>query len=278
MFGVSPAFFFSQYTTDFTVEEYIEGLDELKRLGLEAYQTEVFHPERLDEWLEKGAALYKRGEELGLTNSQFVAHFMLYTTKDEESLFSDCGYEDMRKIVEICKLFNCKVITLPVGPYQITSAPQIGDHEKIWKRFCEKISVYCDIAKEAGMVIGMEIVPGSILSNTDNLLRLISDTKKDNLGLNFDTGHAWSTKERIELIPSKLAGKIYGTHFKDNFGFENLPLPPGKGSIPWALVIDSLLATGYKGSLDLEIVSKKEEVAADYMFGKEYLLNNCNIK
>ena len=278
MIGVSPAFFFSKYTTEFTVEDYISGLDELKKLGLASYQGEIYYKERISEWLEKAHLIKAKADELGLKYTQFVAHFMMYTTQDEEALFSDCGYDDLEKICQINKIFNCDVITIPLGPYKITKAAKADDYNRIWNRFCEKIAAFCTIASKYDMRLAMEIVPGSILANTDNLLRLIAETQKDNLGYNFDTGHAWSSKERIELIPSKLKGRIYGTHFKDNFGFENLPHAPGKGSIPWSLVISSLLDSGYTGSFDLEIVAKAEDVDNEYLFGKNYLLNNSNIK
>ena len=271
MIGVSPAFFFSKYTTEFTVADYLKGLEELKRLGLTSYQGEIYYKENLTDWLANAHLIKAKADLLGLIYSQFVAHFMLSTTSCEAELFSSSGYEELAKVCQINKIFNSDIITIPLSVYKVEEKG--SSYDKIWARFCDKISAFCDIAAKYDMRLAMEIVPGSILANTDNLLRLMDSVKKDNLGYNFDTGHAWSSKERIELIPEKLKGKIFGTHFKDNFGFENLPHAPGKGNIPWALVINSLLATGYTGPWDLEIVAKADEVDAEYLFGKNYLLN-----
>lgn len=277
MFGTSPAYIFSLYTTDFSVENYIEGIGKLKKAGYDGYQGEIFHPTKVEEWVKKAPLLRKVADDLGMTETQFVAHFLLFSTKTEDKLFSDYGYEEMKKVIAINEVLGSKVVTLPIGgPYETNGKVYgPGDYEKVWNRFVEKVSTYADFAKDAGMVLAMEIVPGSILQNTDGLLRLIQDSGKDNIGLNFDTGHAWASKERIEFIPSKMKGKIYGTHLKDNFTFENLPLPPGKGNIPWRSVIAGLRDNGYTGSLDLEIATEKEKVDADYAFGKQYLEENC---
>ncbi|MBQ7643637.1 MAG: sugar phosphate isomerase/epimerase [Spirochaetales bacterium] len=277
MFGTSPAYIFSLYTTDFTVDDYINGLQKLKVSGFDGYQGEIFSETRLPEW-EKGAKrIREAADSLGMVETQFVAHFLLMATKTEEKLFSDYGYDQFKRVIEINRILGSNVLTLPIGgPYETSGKIYgTGEYRKTWDRFVKKISDFCDFAKDADMVLAAEIVPGSILQNTDGLLRLIADSGKDNLGLNFDTGHAWASKERIEFIPSKMGGKIFGTHLKDNYTFENLPLAPGKGNIPWRSVIAGLRENGYTGSLDLEIVTEKDKVDSEYAFGKQYLLDNC---
>lgn len=275
MFGVSPAYVFSLYTTDFTVDDYIKSVQRLKQFGFDGFQGEVFKKEELPQW-QKGASILRRAaDDLGIVETQFVAHFLLYATKTEEMLFSDYGYEEMKKITEINSILGSEIITLPIGgPFETDGQSYgKGEYNIIWDRFVEKISTLCDIANNARMKLAMEIVPGSILQNTDGLLRLIADSKKENLGLNFDTGHAWASKERIEFIPSKLGDKIFGTHLKDNFSFENLALAPGKGSIPWKSVIKGLKENGYKGSFDIEIATSPDKVDDEYSFGKKHLEN-----
>ena len=82
MIWVSPAFFFSLYSTDFTIDDYIRGLYKLKDLGLEGFQLEVFHPTRLSEWEQQSPRLAAKADALSLIPTQFVAHFLLESTRD----------------------------------------------------------------------------------------------------------------------------------------------------------------------------------------------------
>ena len=273
MFGVSPAYFFSRYSTDFTVAQYIEGLDLLKQMGLSGFQLEVFKAERIREWLDGADALSARAAALGMTVTQFVAHFLLYSTRDEESFFSDRGFEDMKRVTEIVAKFpDCKVVTLPLSVFNFPAGFSFARDTwaKLWDRLCRKLLGMAVIVESAGFKLALEIVPGSILGGTEGLMRFSRETGNTSVGYNFDTGHAWSSKESIATLPAKLAGRIYGTHLKDNFSFENLALPPGEGSIPWNSVVDGLLRNGYRGSFDLEIAcAKPGDVEAAYMKGKK---------
>jgi sugar phosphate isomerase/epimerase len=275
MIGVSPAFFFSLYSTDFTVKDYIRGLSILQRLGIEGYQLEVFKADRLEEWEKEGEYLFQCGRNLDLNATQFVAHFLLSATQDVDSLMSDYGYEQMRRVTGIVSHFEgCRTITLPLSPFALPKGHVLeGDgYKKLWNRLVEKLLAFDEIVRSSGFRLALEIVPGSLLGGTEGLMRLIRETGNKTIGYNFDTGHVHSSKECIATIPGKLTDRIYGTHLKDNFGAENFALPPGRGSIPWESVIQSLLTSGYTGSFDLEIASKHPaEVANDYTEGKTFI-------
>jgi sugar phosphate isomerase/epimerase len=276
MIGVSPAFFFSLYTTDFTVKDYSDGLEVLHELGLTGFQLEIFKKERLDEWERDWPLLLHKSEDLGLGTTQFVAHFLLSATADAEALNSDVGFEEMRRVTEIVSHFPaCRTITLPLAPFTLGNETRMDAsvYRKLWDRLVVKLLQFDEIVRTAGLRLGLEIVPGSLLGGTEGLMRLIRETGNGTIGYNFDTGHAWSSKECIATIPAKLAGRIYGTHLKDNFGTENLALPPGQGSIPWGSVIGGVLASGYEGSFDLEIVCKDpNEVKRSYAEGNRYMM------
>lgn len=280
MFGVSPAYFFSRYTTAFTVEDYARGFELLAAEGLKGYQPEIFTPDRIEEWERGAAALAALGTDLGLSATQFVAHFLLAATKDEAALFSDLGYREMAAVAKIAARFpGCRTITLPIAPF---SVPANGSFDRdawtrAWDRLKVKLLHLASIVEGEGLRMSLEIVPGSLLGGTEGLMRLIAETGNSTIGYNFDTGHAWACKESIATLPAKLAGRIYGTHLKDNFGFENLALPPGEGSIPWQSVVDGLLRTGYRGSFDLEIVcASPGEVTSAYANGRATLEKALN--
>jgi sugar phosphate isomerase/epimerase len=183
----------------------------------------------------------------------------------------------MKAVTEICSAFpSCKVVTLPLSPFYLPPNASMNPEgwQRLWDGLCSRLLRYAEIVERAGLKLALEIVPGSLLGGTEGLLRFASETGNSTVGYNFDTGHAWSSKEAIALLPAKLAGRIYGTHLKDNFGTENLALPPGEGSIPWGSVIEGLAISGYRGSFDLEIAcSSPTDVESSYLRGKSVIEN-----
>jgi sugar phosphate isomerase/epimerase len=119
--------------------------------------------------------------------------------------------------------------------------------------------------------MALEILPGAVVGGIDGFLRLCDHIGTDTLGLNFDTGHAWASKENLYLIPAKLGGRILGTHLCDNFGHENLSLRPGAGSIDWPRLIAGLKGCGYAGPWDIEIVCPAASVADEYGKGLQFI-------
>ena len=101
------------------------------------------------------------------------------------------------------------------------------------------------------------------------------------IGLNLDTGHAWACKEKVELIPLKVARYICGTHLADNSGNENLSLGPGEGTIPWDDFFHACRLTGFHGPFDVEIRCTPEEVdeqySATYKFFSHYTLQQLEV-
>lgn len=272
MIGVSPAFVFSSYSTDFTVHDYASALSTLKRMGFTGYQLEIFAKDRLEEWEKGYDIIVQKASDHNLLATQFVAHFLLSATANESSLLSDHGFEEMKRVTAIVSHFEeCTTITLPLSPFALPPNAVVTSDtwKRVWAALTSKLLKFDEIVREANLRLGLELVPGSLLGGTEGFMRFIQETGNTSIGYNFDTGHAWSSKEQIATIPAKLANRIYGTHLKDNFGDANLALPPGKGSIPWESVINGLVQNGYDGSFDLEIASQTSSlVEEEYREGK----------
>ena len=115
----------------------------------------------------------------------------------------------------------------------------------------------------------MEILPTALIGGIDGFLRLCDRLNTESLKLNFDTGHAWASKENLYLIPAKLGKRIAGTHLCDNFQNENLSLRPGAGSIDWPRIIKALRLTGYEGWFDLEIICRPDMIYQEYREGRD---------
>ena len=218
MIGVSPSFFFSKYTTDFCIYDYIEGLESLKELGVDCFQGEIYKKVKINEWRDDGKTLAASYNKLNLKMSSFVAHFLINYTDKFDSLFSDFCFSDVETVCQIVKenFTEVETIVVPFAKYQIQDASK-ERYEVIWKRVVDVIGQMTNIANEYELKLALEIIPGSIIGGIDGLIRLIDETGAKNLGYNLDTGHANCSGEVLSLIPSKLKGKIFGTHLKDNF-------------------------------------------------------------
>ena len=92
MIGVSPAFFFSLFSTDFTPSDYMEGISRLKALGFEAYQLEIYHRQSLP--------LGKNKQQILLTtpSKDFASQFVVLLPTLIPSLLSDVGLLEMERV------------------------------------------------------------------------------------------------------------------------------------------------------------------------------------
>ena len=121
MFGVSPAFVVSLYGKQFSVEDFCKALEVVKELGFSGFQPEIFTKEALPDWINScSKTISKKAREFDLQATQFVAHFMMENFSTPEGVNSDSGLEDLKNVIEIAKHFdNCRVLTIPVGPFCI---------------------------------------------------------------------------------------------------------------------------------------------------------------
>ena len=285
MFGVSPAYFISRFGPGFSVSDISDSLDDLAGLGFEAFELEVYYPERLEEWVARGAAEVARSTKAsGLIVSQFVGHFLLNYFSDGDVLATEGGVAEFQAVVDSLEHFpGCRTVTLPIPAATLPTsrvgsgadagapAPESGLYRATYDATVSKIEKMLAIAGDNEIYLALEILPYSVIGGSEGLLRLIDRLDSPWLGYNFDTGHAWAMKERIELLPEKLAGRIFGTHLCDNDGGVNNSWAPGDGTIDWGAVMGALKSSGYDSSLDIEIHCPGDQVAEYYRRGRDNL-------
>jgi len=272
-YGVSPAFLLSLFGEKFTPDDVCSAMPVMRRLGFDCFQAELVSFGSVDLWLKGGAEkVKKRAAEAGLLMSQFVAHFMMEAFADEQTLFSDFGIEEMRKVFEIvAALRKDAPITVAIGPYH----DEIFDpkeRSRAYGRLIEKLAAIARDAKRLGSRLALEIQPGTLLApGAKGILKAIRDIGSGNVGYNLDTGHAWAAGNNVAFYPETLGRHIKGTHLCDNFGRENLSLRPGAGSIDFGYLLPALLRSKYDSSLDLEIFAPGDRVNTEYSAGLEYV-------
>jgi len=214
---------------------------------------------------------------LGLKATQFVAHFMMEAFSNREKLFSDAGITEMQSVLEIVGRYEeCGIITVPLGAFEAPRTPRIEDYRDFFDQCVEKIRALLEMVEGSGQRMALEILPSAVIGGIDGFMRLCDRLNAVTLGLNFDTGHAWASKENLYLIPAKLGRQIQGTHLCDNFGNENLSLRPGAGSIDWPRLIEALRLSGYEGAFDIEIICKPEEARDEYDRARTFIASMLN--
>ena len=171
---------------------------------------------------------------------------------------------------------NARIVTVPLGAFEAPRIPRIEDYRDFFDRCVEKVGALLEMVEGAGRRMALEILPSAVIGGIDGFMRLCDRLNTVTLGLNFDTGHAWASKENLYLIPAKLGQQIQGTHLCDNFGNENLSLRPGAGSIDWPRLIEALRLSGYEGAFDIEIICKPEEARDEYGRARSFIASLLN--
>lgn len=280
MIGVSPAFFISKYGTEFSPEQMASSLGEIASLGFEAFQPEVYLPERLGEWCSQGARrVADAAHETGLTASQFVAHFLLHAFEDRNALRSGFGVEEL---ADLCRsldhLPGCDLVTVPLPAFATAGTETAAEASALRERLIEKLLSMHEAAVQFDKRLALEIMPYSLIGGVHELATILNELDAPRLGYNFDTGHAWSSKELVELIPLWFGGRLVGTHLCDNDGAANASLAPGEGNIAWDRVIGALTTIGYAGSFDVEIRCAAEHVSAKYLAARQFFEHYVSVR
>jgi len=274
MYGVSPAYFISRFGPAFSVGDVQTCLPDLIRLGFGAFQPEVYLGERIGAWQMGARMLGRTARDEGLVTTQFVAHFLLHEFGNSSVLRSNRYRDSVQRVIEIVfNIQNCPTIVVPIPRYEpetteLNDALLVAD---AYRRFENRIADMLEMVEAAGLRLGLEILPGSLVGGSEGFLHLADRLESASLGYCFDTGHAWSSHEQVLLIPGRLGNRIVGTHLCDNEGMENLSVRPGSGTIDWRLLTAALLGAGYTGSWDIEIGCAPELVESEYLTALRHL-------
>lgn len=273
MYGVSPAWFLSLYGDAFTCSQAAESLASLSDLGYRGWQPEIFLPESLEEW-ESGAAreLMKRSSDLGLTATQFVAHFLLHAFKSAEALNSEWGIEEAERLTAaLAEWPELTVVTVPIPPFAYDRSISPLQYRALYRRLVEKLTSITASIEAGGRRCGLEILPGALTGGSEGVLRLKQEPGLENLGVNLDTGHFHAASEPLGLTLGRIGDIITGTHLCDNDGITNESLEPGAGSVEWETFLAWAQSGNYEGSWDIEIRCPAEDAEDRYRKGLSFL-------
>ncbi len=277
--GVSPAYFLSKYGEHFSPTECIAEVPIIKQMGFDSMQLEITHVEHLNDWSSRQTAQLAAICEKHIVDiSQLVAHFWIDNSTTPRDILQGFSIKEASELLVLAKnLPRCNILTVPYGKFHMERGTvlTVQTYRKIEQALVDNLKLLCDMAQAHGVSIALELQPGSIIPGIGGAQQLFSLLRPiDNLGYNFDTGHAHAFRDVLEAIPARLGDRLLGTHLCDNDGMINLSLTPGEGTIDWQQVFHSLQSNGYHGSLDLEIMCLPEEVSGKYIKGRQFILQH----
>ena len=271
--GVSPAFIISAATSDFLATDYLPAIRRVADLGFSAIQLEVFRPEAVTEWTPTLVAQVRNllGAE-DLLPTQFIAHFMLHDFRSSHALSQRACLQSFQRFLDVAAaLPACPVVTIPVPPFESRSVGSPELFADTRSALVDYLGKLLELAGGADKRLALELMPFSILGGTEGFLRLKQEAGLGALAYNFDTGHAWARKEPVALIPFLLEDALVGTHLCDNATNEASKLRPGAGSLEFLALLENLAASGYQGSLDLEILCPRAALDREYADGRVFI-------
>jgi sugar phosphate isomerase/epimerase len=143
--------------------------------------------------------------------------------------------------------------TYPGAPPERVVLPLDLSWQEIWARHVQIVGECLKLAEDAGFVLAIEPLPGSVVPNTDSFLRLADALGTQTLGMIMDTAHLFVQKDVLPVSVEKLGDRLLGIHVCDNDGRVDNHWPPGKGNIDWESFLATLVKTGYQHWLSMEI-------------------------
>jgi sugar phosphate isomerase/epimerase len=117
------------------------------------------------------------------------------------------------------------------------------------------------------------MLPHLSLGQTPDLVQLIAQFDGGEFGVCLDTGHANLSGDIYDL-PRQIGGRLKVLHVHDNHGDRDDHLPPGRGRIDWAFLMQRLAEQKFEGPLILELSGDKghpSQLLEDARAGREVL-------
>jgi 2-keto-myo-inositol isomerase len=226
-----------------------KDIELVKNSGFEGYEL----------WVEKLTSYLPRGskEELRKLVKQAGIKVPAFCFVGD---FPDMGVhtaepETARQIFEVLSEIGCDVGIYVVDPYEGLS------REEAMEKAGAKLQRVADIGKDYGMKLAIEFIYTlSYLHSLADAIELMERSNRDNVGISLDTFHFYMGGSKLEDVARIPRGKLYGVHAnscpdlpKDKMTDKDR-VPPARGVLPYAEIIDACKAQGYDAHLSVEIL------------------------
>ena len=147
---------------------------------------------------------------------------------------------------------------LDVPIVNIGSGGKTGD-EPSTRQAIAHIGELARLAGQSGLRLAVKPHVGQAIYNGATALRLMDEVREPALGLNFDPSHLFRAGEEPQEVATRWGARIVTSHFRDCASREQrVGAPetqiPGRGIVDIPATLRALVAAGYDGPLNLEVI------------------------
>jgi sugar phosphate isomerase/epimerase len=144
-------------------------------------------------------------------------------------------------------------------------APAFFPPEQLVEWHAEVLGPLCDEAAEQGVTIVLEHVPHGRENQLETIFAVMERVPL--LGFHLDSGHAKLERgyDRWDEYLEMLGPRLRHVHLSDNDGTadQHLPLGAARSGTDWPKHIRRLKASGYDGTITLEVFSPEPKYLLD---------------
>jgi sugar phosphate isomerase/epimerase len=122
-----------------------------------------------------------------------------------------------------------------------------GEKEAQWRDLVDRLKSLTELAGKRGVNIAVEPEPLLVVSDTDDMLRMMDEVNSPNLKVNLDIGHAYITDPDLPESIKRQGNAIVHAHIEDIKDKIHNHLEIGQGDIDFAAMHAAFMEIGYDG-------------------------------
>lgn len=170
--------------------------------------------------------------------------------------------EFAKKRIDAAADVGCPVVNLGCGNLVMED----DKREEYWAEVLENLGQLARYADDRGITVAVEseppvMVPGTqghsyyerLIGRTEDVQRVLSEVKAENLGVLLDIGHLYVMEENPLYAIEKLKDKIVHVHIEGIVDRVHCHFVPGRGEVDCEAVLKALHEIEYKGFISVEL-------------------------
>lgn len=215
-------------------------------------------PMTLDNWEESARYWRKLGDEIGVKFTQSHAYFSVDGPVAPGGVpGGEMGEELMRRSVLAAEILGSEYMA--THPFSIVENGKVLP-EASYEANMEYFTRWGKFWHEHGVGMAIENMTApknsptpSPFASPEQMIRLVDDLNKPDIGICLDTGHAFLSGYDPAEFVRKIGSRLRATHIADNHGEKDDHIAPFQGGIDWFEFMKALKEIDYKYDFAFEI-------------------------
>ncbi len=269
--GATAGYTYAFRGTGISLQDYVDSLESLGRMGIRSFDLEVLQAQHLDLYAteENLARLHQACADSGVEIVGFTAWACLellhsLRAQDEQAclnlfdrlagLASRLGARYIHLGSDMIAAFIVeRDPTYVTAPATRVSIPPDVDLRDVMMMYARRVGALAEIAGRHGLKFALEPRANALVHNADGFLRLVEHADHANLYCCLDIVHfAWH-REDVPMVIETLGDRLLVVQLCDCIPGEMVHLPLGEGEVPLEPILAALRKVGFDGFLMLEI-------------------------